>query len=51
MCEILGLPPSYVFKQFPEMTVADVQFLKSYGHYKIMKQLEYLAKAMKSDKK
>jgi len=33
------------------MTMADVLFLKKFGYYKLVKQLEYLAKAMSGDKK
>jgi hypothetical protein len=51
MCEILGLPPSYVLKVFPDITLADVAFLKNFGYYKIAKQLEYLGRAMKGSKK
>ena len=50
MCEVLGVPPSYLYKKFPEMTTADISFMKKYGYYKIMKQIEFLAKAMKGNK-
>jgi len=37
ICEILGCPPSYIFKKFPDMTQLDYMFLKHYGIIKYVR--------------